>query len=413
LVTEGLPGARSIMLGAWLRCGTRYEPPELNGISHFLEHMVFKGTPSRDAAALAREMESLGGQSDAYTAHELTCYTIQVLPEHLDRGLAVLADLVVHASLDVSAIELEKSVVIEEIREADDSPPDLVQEMCAAQAWGDHPLAYPVLGTAETVSALATDTLRAYHDGSYAADRLLLAAAGAVDHAVVAEAADHAFRAMPRQGLATRDGAPRFRPGLVTRRERIDQVHMMLAAPGVSATDPDRHALWVLDTLLGGTTCSRLFQEVRERRGLAYQVGSSWQGHRDSGIVMIEAVASPQHVGELLKVTRGEVEALLADGVSEADLAWVKDYAKTTVKLAAESVGAQLARLARGFFYEGRYVSLEEVLAQVDAVTADDVRRVAHRVFGSGRDPGGRWVLALVGPVTPRRESLWWKAVDG
>jgi predicted Zn-dependent peptidase len=406
LAVQAMPAAQTVSIGAWLRCGTRDEPSPAHGVAHFLEHMVFKGSATRDTLALARAFESLGGQCDAYTTHDATCYSVQVLPEHVDAGVELLADLLAAATLDPEAVETEKQVVAEEIHECDDNPADQVQEVCARKAWGDHPLARPVLGTLDSVNGLSAERVRTFRDQFYTGERLLLAAAGAVDVAALEESAERWLGGMPAVGEPLAREAPVFHPGPAAKRAPTDQVHLCLGVVTGGAADPDRHALWVIDMLLGATMSSRLFQEVRERRGLAYQVSSSWQAQSDAGLLAVDAVASPEKVGELLAVVRDEVAAVVDGGVPEADLAWVKDYARTTVRLAAESTATHMNRVARGFFYEGRNVSLAELLAAIEALDVDDVRRAAQRVFGARE-----WVLAAVGPVSARKADKWFEVL--
>jgi len=398
--------ARSVHLGVWLRAGARHEAAAENGLSHFLEHMVFKGGRRRDARGLAREIEALGGRFDAYTTHDLTCYTLQSLPEHLDRALDVLAELIIGHRMDPELLATERQVVLEEILEAEDAPGDLVQELCAAAAWADHPLGRPVLGTAETVAEFTAEQVERHRARLYTRDRLLLAAVGQVGRDALTEAAASAFADLDAGPDEPEDAGPVWTSGMVSRRMAVDQIYLCLAAPGLSLTDPDRYALWLLDALLGATMSSRLFQEVREARGLCYQIASASQSHREAGLMTIEAVAHPKQIGELLKVTRGEIESLVADGVNDEDLDWVKHYSRTTVTLGAESVSSQLGRLARNVFFEGRQLALAEVLADLDSVTAEDVQRVAQRIFGAGE-----YVLGVVGPVTDKRAEAWRKVV--
>lgn len=402
-----LPRARSVALGAWLRSGTRDEPAELGGIAHLLEHMAFKGTRSYDTYALARAFETLGGTMDAYTTHEATVYSLQVLPEHVAIGLDLLAELLVHPRLDPADLVLEKEVVLEEIEESEDSPSDIVQELCAAQAWGEHPLARPVLGTARTVAGIGPEQLANWSAGSYAGDRLLLAVAGAVEPEALFAAAEIAFAQWPRQPRPLNRVRPTLHSGLAVKRKPSDQVHLCLAVEAPAAADDERHAIWVIDMLLGATMSSRLFQEVREKRGLAYQVASSWQAQEDVGLLTIDAVTTPAKVADLLAVTVAEARAMAEEPLAEVDLAWVKDYARTTLRLGADSVGAQMARLARGLFYENRYVSLAETLAAIKALSGADIQRVAERLFVPGR-----WVGAAVGAVTPKRAARWTEVLN-
>ncbi len=407
VATEAVAEAASVHLGVWLRCGTRYETPADNGIAHFIEHMVFKGGPRYSAQALARAIEALGGQFDAYTTHEATCYTMQVLPEHVGQALELLAELIVGGEFDQAAVDVEQNVILEEILEADDSPSDLVNELCARQAWGAHPLALPVLGTAASVAEFDAARLTAYRRAHYTGDRTWLIGVGAVDAANLADLAGAAWRDLPPHSAPLVDPVPEFHSGLAAGRLEVDQVHLSLAAPAGGAADPDRYALWLLDALLGATMSSRLFQEVRENRGLAYQISSNWQTQRDTGLMIIEAAAHPGRITELLKVCIGEIERLLADGVTEEELAWAKSYSRATILLASESLGTRLARLARGWFQEGRRVTVEETIQGVAATTVEDVARATRRVFG-----GGEYVLSVVGPVTDKRAATWWKVVQ-
>ncbi|MBI5831344.1 MAG: insulinase family protein [Armatimonadetes bacterium] len=401
-----LPWARSVSIGAWVRSGTRDEPAELGGIAHFLEHMVFKGSRRYDTLGLARAFETLGGTMDAYTTHETTVYSVQVLPEHVGAGLELLSELLVYPTLSSDDIELEKQVVDEEIQESEDSPSDIVLEICARQAWGEHPLARPVLGTRATVGPLDEATLRTWQRGQYAGDRLLLAAAGAIEPEAFIDAAERAFGELPEQPAPLERRQPEFTPGLVVKREPADQIHLCLATRAPAAVDAERHALWVIDMLLGATMSSRLFQEVREKRGLAYQVSSSWQAQQDVGMLTIDAIASPAKVPELLEVVLAEAEAMAAAPLAEDDLAWVKEYARTTLRLGSESVSAQMSRLARGYFHEDRYVTLDETLTAIEELSGEEIQATAERLFGDRR-----WVLAAAGPVTPKRADRWGKVI--
>ncbi len=263
------------------------------------------------------------------------------------------------------------------------------------------------LGTAD-VASFQADHVATHRRRLYTRNRMLLAAVGAIEAPALTAAATAAFADLPAGADDVDEPAPVWTSGMVSRRMAVDQIYLCLAAPGLSLTDPDRYALWLLDALLGATMSSRLFQEVRETRGLCYQIASASQSHRDAGLLTIEAVAHPKQIAELLKVTRGEIETLVTDGVNEEDLAWVKAYSRTTVTLGAESVSSQHARLARNVFYEGRQLTLAEVLAELESVTAEDVRRVAQRVFGAGE-----YVLGVVGPVTDKRAEAWRKVVTG
>ncbi len=406
LLVETVRDARSVAIGGWLRCGTRHESAEQVGIAHFLEHMVFRGGSHHTAQELARAIEMLGGRCDAYTTHEHTGYTLHVLPERLPRAVGLLSELIVRAKLDETAVETERRIILEEIAEAEDSPSDRVAELAVAQAWGEHPLAYPVLGTRRTVAGFTAQQVRAHRAVWYRAERLVLAAVGPITPVEVRPLVEQAFAMIGTGSLPDGTTPPAFAPGLISLRRNLDQVHVCLLYPGLDQCDVDRHALWLLDGLLGATTSSVLFQEVRERRGLAYHIAGSPQAHQDAGLYSIEALCGPKQVGEMLRVVRGAVAELLADGVTEDELIWVKEHARSTIVLGHESLGARLGLLARNWLAEARCVPLAETLAALEAVSPADIARVAQRVFG-----GGQVVLAVVGPVTPRREAQWWEAI--
>lgn len=397
-----LPWARTVSVGAWLRTGSRDEDPARNGIAHLLEHMVFKGTAAWDTYALAREFETLGGTMDAYTTPESTVFTLHLLPEHLRRGLDLLAEMLIRAELDAEHLALEKQVVGEEIEESEDSPSDIVAELTSTQAWGEHALGRPVLGTAASLAGIDRDMLVAWRGAQYAGDRLLLAIAGAVEADATVASVEAAFADWSPQAAPLDRPTPTFSPGLVVRRVPNDQVYLCVAVEAPSAVAPKHHAAWVVDMLLGATMSSRLFQGVRERRGLAYQISSTWQPQADTGLLTIDAVTTPGKVAELLTVVRAEAEAMVAEPPSAVDLAWVKDYARTTLRLGTDSTTARMARMARGWFYDGRWVPLTETLDKIEALTAEDVQQAAARLFGAAR-----WVTAAVGPVTERRAARW------
>ncbi|MCC7491872.1 MAG: insulinase family protein [Fimbriimonadaceae bacterium] len=407
VVSEPVPGAASVHLGVWLRCGARQEEPAESGLAHFLEHMAFKSGRTRDAKRLARDLETIGGQFDAYTTHDLTCYTLQVLPEHLPLALELLAELVIGGAAHEEHVRTERQVVLEEILEAEDSPSEVASERAARQAWGEHALGRPVLGSSATVGAFTAAAVDQRRRHWYTADRLVLAAVGAVEPARLHDLAAAALADLPVSSPPDPPSPPRFESGLTTQRLEVDQVHLCLAAPALAATDPDRWALWLLDSLFGVTMGSRLFQEVREQRGLCYHIASSWQGQWDVGMLCIEAAAHPKQVPELLAVVRQQAAQVVAGAVQQEELDWARAYSLTTVRLAAESLGARLGRLARGWLFEQRQVSIAETLAALEAVTLDDLQRVAQRVLGRGE-----WVLSAVGPVTDRRAAAWWKEVQ-
>jgi predicted Zn-dependent peptidase len=395
VLSETLPDRASISVGAWVRHGARDEPDERSGISHFIEHMLFKGTERRDARALALSLESLGGHLDAFTAREQTCYYARALAEHLPETVDVLADLVTRPRFAPEDIEREKDVVREEISACEDDPEDKANEILARLVWGEHPLGRPILGNAHSVGAFDSDTLRAYFRRRYRAQDLLVAASGDLEHERLVDLAQRHFTPPEGPGLDGHGGPPPFAPTVEHEvRAELQQLHLSLGTRGVAWEDPRRYALAVLNMLLGSGMSSRLFQKVREEAGLAYSIYSAVDSHRDAGVLSVHLGVSPDRARDALRLVRGELETLSADGPQEDEVAAARMQLRGGILLAQESVSSRMSHLAHEELYAGRYVPAEDQVARVMAVTPAEVTAVAREFL-----PPERFALAAVGPA--------------
>jgi predicted Zn-dependent peptidase len=405
LLSERIPDRRSLALGVWVRNGARDEPDELLGISHFIEHMMFKGTARRDARAIAASLESLGGHLDAFTAREEVCYYARALEEHLPEVVDVLADIVCRSCFAAAEVDREKSVVREEIASVEDNPEDKVTEMLAGQVWTGHPLGRPILGTADTIDRLDSALLHDYFRSRYRPEHLVIAAAGAVEHEHMAEVIATHFAPPDGVALPLSGPPPGFAPGVRHEtRPDLHQLYLALGTRGLGYCDADRYVLVVLNTLLGGGMSSRLFQSVREEAGLAYSVFSAADFHRESGQVSIQLGVAPDRGREALDRLRRELEALVREGPSSEEVAAARFQIKGSVVMGQESVSNRMVHIAHEEIYRGVYTSPEEQLAQVLSVTREQVVDLARRLLSPGR-----FALSAIGPPTdePLDERDW------
>ncbi|MBM3751473.1 MAG: insulinase family protein [Acidimicrobiia bacterium] len=384
LVTESIPHVRSAAIGVWLTRGSRHESDADSGMAHFVEHMLFKGTHTRSARDLAQQIDSIGGQVDAFTSKEYAGYYIKVLDEHLPLALDILSDMLLRPALAPEEVAREQGVVLEEIKMVEDAPDDLVHEMFAQHFWAQHPLGRPILGTAETVQAFSSARLREFFSRTYVASNLVVAAAGRLDHDRLRDDVAKAFESLSSPGEAASGVPPHVTPGVVTRRKDIEQSHVCLGSPSVSQTHHDRHAALVLNTILGGSISSRLFQHIREDRGLAYAVFSNLATYSDAGMLSVYAGCAADKVEEVVALTLAELRTLRHEAVPADELRRAKDHLKGSVMLGLENTSSRMSHLARQEMCFGRQVTFDEILANIEAVGADDVLRVAGEVFQDG-----------------------------
>jgi predicted Zn-dependent peptidase len=394
LLTESMPHVRSISVGVWLTRGSRHEPEECGGIAHFVEHMLFKGTATRSAEDIAQEIDSIGGQLDAFTAKEYASYYIKVLDEHLPRALDVLSDIVLHPALDAGDIEREKKVILEEIKMVEDTPDDLVHELFTQSFWEGHPLARPILGTRETVESLTQQALRDYFRRVYTANNFVISAVGNLEHGRVRELVEKVFADLVPTGDVAAERVPRVTPQFAVRNKDLEQSHICLGTTSYSQSHEDRYVSYVLNTLLGGSMSSRLFQNVREKRGLAYAVFSGLSAYRDAGALTIYAGCASEAVGEVIDLTVEELRGIKKTPAPEAELRRAKDHLKGSLMLSLENTASRMSHLARQEIYFDRQFGLDETLEGVERVKAEDLQRVAADLFSDGALAG-----TVLGPL--------------
>jgi predicted Zn-dependent peptidase len=397
VVSESMPHVGSVALGFWVGVGSRDEAPETAGASHFLEHLLFKGTSERSAREIAEVIDAVGGEMNAFTAKDHTAFYVRVLAKDLELALDVLSDIMWDPAFRAGEVDAERQVILEELLMRGDDPEDLVQELLAEALYPGHALGREVLGTEDTVRSMSADDLRRFHSERYRPGAMVFAAAGAIEHeAIVTAVTDR----LSRSGRPSGGSRPiRTPPGVpaepfVGQRRPTEQAHLALALPGVHRHHPDRFAVAQLAHILGGGVSSRLFQEVRERRGLAYSVYAYRVSYDDAGALVIYAGTSPKHATEVLDVLNEEL-ARMASGVSERELEVARGGLVGSMALGLEDSGARMSRIGRSLLVHGRVHPVEEVVADYLAVTADDVARVARDLLGGPR------TLGVVGPFKP------------
>ena len=401
LLHQRMPHRASIALGVWLRAGARDEPAEHAGATHFLEHMLFKGTARRNAFEISASLESLGGHLDAFTAREHVCYYGRALDEHLPQTLDVLADVVGHSTLPDDEIEREKEVVREEIYSYEDSPEEKVHDLLSEALWGPDPLGRPILGSEASVNGFTGVDLRSFYRERYHPGNLVVAAAGSFDPAWLEDAVGKAFAQASGAPIAlarTQGGAV---PRAVYGARDVNQLHLALARPALSHDAPERYRLAVVATIVGGGMSSRLFQTLREQRGLAYSVYASTDSYRDTGMVSIALGVKPSRGGEALDALRLELARFVAEGPTDDELESGKAQMRGSLLLGEESVSNHMYHLALDELAYGRYVPLSTHLEEVARVTRADAIELARRFFA----PGG-WTLAAVGPASAEQAVL-------
>jgi predicted Zn-dependent peptidase len=410
VLTERMSERRSIAFGLFVRNGARDEPIEQLGISHFLEHMMFKGTARRDARAIALSLESLGGHLDAFTAREQVCYYARVLGEHLPEVVDVVADIVCHSRFDQKDVEREKSVVHEEILAYEDSPEEKVNDVLAAQSWGAHPLGRPILGTVETVGAFTREHLIAYHARRYRADQIVVAATGGLEHEHVVELTAASLEPPAGEPMPLSEPPAGVTPRVVHEVQELQQLYLGLASRGVPDQHPDRYPLVVLNALFGAGMSSRLFQSVREEAGLAYSVYSALEFYRDAGSLLIHMGVSPERGREALARTRDELRKIAAEGPDGDEIESARGQIRGSILLDHESVSSRMFHLAGEEILRGTFTTTDELVERISQVSDDQVRDVARRYL----EPG-RWTLTALGPAPsgPLTEADWAAAVSG
>jgi predicted Zn-dependent peptidase len=399
IISEQQAGVRSAAIGVWVGVGSRDESPALHGCSHFLEHLLFKGTAERSALDISVALDAVGGEFNAFTAKEYTCFHARVLDEDLPLAVDVLGDMITASTLHAEDVEAERDVILDEIAMHDDDPDDVVHNLFAAQAWGDTPLGRPIAGTVDSIQALTRAQIHRFYRRHYQPPNVVVAAAGNVDHAALVRQVRRAFA---RNDWLSGEAAPqrprrgrhkKVAPGQVAATRPFEQVNVVLGMEGLVRDDERRFALGVLNTALGGGTSSRLFQEVRERRGLAYSVFSFASHHADSGLVGVSVGCLPNKLDDVLAVVREELAKVATHGITAEELARGKGQLRGGLVLGLEDSASRMSRIGKADLVHDELLSLDEVIARIDAVTLEEVREVAAEVFSRPE------VLAIVGPA--------------
>jgi len=397
ILTERIPHVRSAAVGVWVETGSRYEVEARGGVSHLIEHLVFKGTATRSAEVIARTMDSVGGQMDAFTTKENTCFYVQVLDEHLPLAVDLLTDILLHPLFDAEELEREKSVVLQEIRMVEDTPDDIIHDLFAAQIWGGHPLARPILGTRELVSGFHRDAIADYFGEEYVPPRIIIAVAGNVTHEQVVELFGKGFNGYTRPARPRASEAVKLAPGINIVHKALEQVHLVMGFPGLAHAAPERYAMFVLNDVIGGSMSSRLFQEVRERQGLAYSVHSGVQAFMDTGLMYVYAATDVENFSKVLKSILKELRDVKKHGVTEEELRRSKDHLKGSLMLSLESTSSRMNRLAKHELHLGSFLTIDEMLASIDGVRHDEVQALVSQVIDEEQ-----LALTTLGPLDRR-----------
>jgi predicted Zn-dependent peptidase len=400
VLTEKMPSVRSVAFGAWVGAGSRDEQPELSGATHFLEHLLFKGTPSRTAQEIAESFDAVGGDVNAFTAKEFTCFYARTLDEDLDMSIEVIADMIQNSLIRSEDVDAERQVVLEEISMHEDAPDDIVHDLFTETIWGDHPLGRRVQGRSETIEAMDREEVDAYWRLHYKPGNLVIAAAGSLEHDHVVEGVQKAFKnapAGPQRPPRSGDEAPPFHGRTHVLKRPTEQAHIVYGGAGVSRNDPRRWAVGVLNLVLGGGMSSRLFQEIREKRGLVYSVYSGHSSFAESGLLTVYAATGPERIEEVLTLIRREISSVLDSGITQVELDRGKGALKGGIVLGLEDTSSRMSRLGKGELCHGEILTPDEMIARIDALALEDIQTAAQETLGA--QP---WALSIVGPAGDR-----------
>ena len=400
LVSEKMDYARSVCIGIWVDVGSRDERPEENGISHLIEHMSFKGTKNRSAIQIAKELDAIGGMSNAFTGRENTCFHARVLARHFSVAADILSDIFLNSVYDPEEIEKEKWVILQEIRTQEDSPEEHVHDLLYRVFWKDHPIGMPILGTEDTVKKIKREDILDYLSLHYCPKDIVIAASGAIDHKELVNFFSPCFEKLSCSDNDPKRTPPRSNKDISLNQKELEQVHICLGVESVSIKDDRRFAVSILNSIFGGNMSSRLFQEIRENRGIAYSVYSFVSSYTDAGILGIYVACDPVHVNSVLEVINREVKRLLKGDISKEDVSAAKEYLIGGIYLSSESIENRMLRIARNELIFGRYISYEETISQIESVSLDDVINVAELLF-KDKEP----TTVILGPLKERIDT--------
>jgi predicted Zn-dependent peptidase len=403
ILSESLPHARSVSLGIWIGVGSRDETRAQNGISHFIEHMIFKGTRRRTTLDIARELDAIGGLSNAFTGKENTCIHSRVLDRHFPQLVDILSDLFLYSRFDRGEMDREKQVILQEIGMVEDTPEEFIHLFFCHRCWPDHPLGMSVLGTGETVSEIDQEQMLDYFGRLYTPERIIIAAAGKIDHEELVSAFRPLFEPLEPGDASPPQPRPSLHPGLSCREKSLEQVHLCLGGRAPNLASEDRLACALLNTLLGGNMSSRLFQEIREKRGLAYSVYSFLSAYMDTGVLGVYLGTDPRWINEALATVQREIGRILEGDIAESEMDRMREHLTGSILLGSESVDTRMMRLAKNEYVFGRYVSYDELIDRLNQVKIEDVIRVARDCFRPEEI-----ATVTLGPVAPKDlDSPW------
>ena len=395
VVSETLPKSRSVSIGVWVKVGSRHEPQELGGVSHFIEHMFFKGTQKRTAKDIAIEMDSIGGEMNAFTSQETTTYYVKVVDEHLPIAIDLLSDILIGSRFDPVEMEKERKVILEEIKGVEDTPDDFIHELFTGTVWPNNSLGRPILGTRDTIKGLKHEDIISYINSYYSPKEIVISVAGNFEHGRLIELLNMSFGRLSRGTTAKKEVTPGFTADVAVRKKQLEQVQICMGSRGLNYTHEDRYAASALNTVLGNSMSSRLFQEVREQNALAYSIYSYVTSYRDTGLLTIYAGADPSNVLEVIRLIMKELRKIKQEGITQAEETRVKNQIKGSLVLSLESSNSHMSRIARQEIYFGKYLSMDDIIKGVEKVTKEQVQRLAQQFFT--RD---NISLTILGPLT-------------
>ena len=395
VVSETLPKSRSIAIGVWVKVGSRHEPPEIGGVSHFIEHLFFKGTNKRTAKDIAIEMDSIGGEMNAFTSQETTTYYAKVVDEHLPTVIEILSDILMGSKFDPVEMEKERKVILEEIKGVEDTPDDYIHEFFTNTVWPDNSLGRPILGTKETIKSLQHKDLIEYIENYYSPKEIVISVAGNFEHARLIELLNASFGTLARSGVLKKETTPGFTQTIAVKKKQLEQVQICIGCKGTHYTHEDRFVISALNTVLGNSMSSRLFQEIREQNALAYSIYSYLTSYRDTGLLTVYAGADPSNALEVVRLVLKEFRKIKDEGITPAEELRVKNQIKGSLVLSLESSNSHMSRLARQEIYFGKYLSMDDIIKGVGKVTTGQVQQLAQQLFAPENIS-----LTILGPLS-------------
>ncbi|MBI3584495.1 MAG: insulinase family protein [Nitrospinae bacterium] len=401
IVTEKIPYLRSVSIGIWINSGSRDEEDKNSGISHFLEHLAFKGTEKRSARQIAFEMDSIGGQIDAFTSREYTCYSAKVLDEHLPVAIDLLSDILLNSTLKPADIDKERQVILEEVKFVEDNPADYIYDLLYQSVWSSHPLGRSILGNHESIERIDRNKLVNHLDNHYIPKNIIIAAAGNINEDRLKELLEKAFGSLNKNASSSREAPPEIKRNFIIKERELEQVHFCLGTKGLRSADENRFEGYLLNTILGGSMSSRLFQKIREDYGLAYSIHSFISPYADTGLLGIYAGTSAEFFEKVLKMSLEEFKLLMTVKVSGDELKKAKEQLKGNLMLSLESSSSRMNQLAKQEMYFERFFSMDEIIDEIEKVTEEKIQRLANRLFDNSF-----LNLAVLGPVKKEKVSL-------